>query len=264
MLSVLATVAAAQDSGRMAEIGGFPGRPLKCLDGSTVEKIRSDPSTLTVVYSDCHHELSERLASFGFDEQGLKAAFAAISAHAMAPYGSSQKFDLADLLREQHLDCDNYAVLTGYFVRILLPDHPDTFAMFGVDGGKVGNHAQVLLKVAEHWRILADPTVGIIAMTDYNALLSGKPVPPEQVRAFYAYNDPEVLKFGAVVYDAITSGAYRPSDALYYFWDLQRYISFARSIEAVSKDPPDVDAIVRLTPTPGARHLEKVLSATRH
>jgi len=216
------------------------------------------------VYSACHDELSERLASLFLGEWGLKAAFAALAAHEMAPYGTSTQLGLAALLREQHLDCDNYAALTGHFVHILLPDHPNTFAVIGLDGGKLGNHAQVILKTGQHGHILADPTVGIIAATSYNKLLSGKPVPSEKVQAFYAHNDPQILKFGKVVYDTITSGRIRPSNMLYYFSDLQEYLRFSYAVGSAWTDPPDVEAIVRAFPTPGVRALERDLTATLH
>jgi hypothetical protein len=256
-LSIVGAVVLLRGSATQLVVDGFPGSPLKCLDKPTVERIRSDPNSLMTAYSACHQELSERLKNFGFDEWGMKASFAALSAHAMAPYGPSIKLELADLLAEQHLDCDNYAVLTGHFVHILLPDHPDTFAVIGLDGGKVGNHAQVFLRVAERRRILADPTVGIIAATGYNELLSGKSVQPDMVQAFYAYNDPDILKFGKVVSEAITSGGYQPSDMLYYFPDLEGYLSFSHSLERKWTDPLDVDAIVRSFPTPRSRGPQK-------
>jgi hypothetical protein len=245
--------------------GGFPGSSLTCLGGTTIEGIRSDPNNgLAAAYSTCHDELSKRLANFDFDEWGLKATFAALTAHMMAPYGKSGEIELEALLREQHLDCDNYAALTGHFVRILIPDHPSTFAIIGLDGGKVGNHAQVILRVAEDRRILADPTVGIIAATSYNRLLSGNPVPLEKVEAFYAYNDPEILKFGKTVYDAIIHGSYRPSDMLYYFENMDSFIRFSSGLGKVWTSPPDVDAIAALFPTHGAIALKRELAKTSH
>jgi hypothetical protein len=108
---------------------------------------------------------------------------------------------------------------------------------------------------------LADPTVGIIAAAGFNEILSGKPVPSEKVVAFYAYDDPEIIKFGNKVYSAITSGGYRPSDLLYYFSDLRSYVSFSRALGRVWSDPPDIDAIARFFPTPGATALKRNLVA---
>ena len=131
-----------QDLAVRRAVSGFPGKPLACLTRHMINGIRSDPrGGLVVAYSACRGELSIRLANFDFDEWGLKAVFAVLGAHAMAPYGGSAQFELQALLRERQLDCDNYAALAGHFIQILLPDHPNTFAIVGLDGGRVGNHA---------------------------------------------------------------------------------------------------------------------------
>jgi hypothetical protein len=80
--------------------GGFPGSPLTCLGGPTIEGIRSDPNDgLAAAYSTCHDELSKRLANSDFDEWGLKATFAALAAHVMAPYGESVQIELEAFAR---------------------------------------------------------------------------------------------------------------------------------------------------------------------
>lgn len=235
-----------------AEVSGFPGSPLKCLDRTQIEVIRNEPSALNAAYVSCQSELAERLRDLKLDEWGLKASFAVIAAHAMAPYGQSSAFELPVLMREKFLDCDNYAALTGYFVAILLPDHPRTFSVVGFEGKTIGNHAQLILRVGAHHRILADPTVGIIADVGYNALLSSKPVPAEKIQAFYAHHDADILKFGNTVYSAIASGSYRPSDLLYYFDSMKRFLIFSYAVQpAFEQKPINVDKIMSELATPG-------------
>jgi hypothetical protein len=251
-----------QSVSNLQSVTGFPGAPLKCLSQSSIEAIRNDPGQIFSGYSVCRDELSERLRHFGLDEWGLKAAFAAISAHAMAPYGNSVAVDLPILLREKYLDCDNYAALTGHFVDLLLPDHPGTFTVIGLQGKKIGNHAQVILRVAEEHRILADPTLGIIADIDYDALLSGRPVLPEKIQVFYVHSDPNIIAFGKTVYTAILSGSYLPSDLLYYFADMKSFLRFSHAIEPAFATPIDVDKIADALPTPGGVALVRQLANT--
>jgi hypothetical protein len=262
VLSALGAAFQIQKSASLAAIEGFPGSPLQCLDKSTIEKIRRDVGSLGTAYSACRDELSKRLSSFHLDENGLKAAFAALAAHAMAPYGNSEKLELAELLQEQHLDCDNYAVLTGYFVGLLLPDLPRAFRVLGVQSKEIGNHAQVILRVGKHQHILADPTVGIIAETGYNKLLAGEAVPPEKIEAFYAFADPDIVAFGKKVYAAIAQGRYRPSDLLYYFSDIDSLVKWSYAVKPIfGAKLINSDEIASVLPTPGGVRLRRQLAA---
>lgn len=61
-----------------------------------------------------------------------------------------------------------------------------------MDGGAVGNHAQIMYKSGNN-RLLLDPTTGVVAAITFNKLMSGQPVPEEQVRVFGSRPKPSTL-----------------------------------------------------------------------
>jgi hypothetical protein len=179
----------------------------------------------------------------------------------MAPYGNSVVFDLPSLLSDPVLDCDNYAALVGYFVRILVPDAPNAFSVAGFDGGAVGNHAQVFLEVDEGRQVLVDPTIGLIAEQSFNDLLKGKFISAERIVVMHQHDDAQIDDFGNRVYYAIRDGKYQPSDLLYFFTGLTPFVDFSERIAPLfAKQPPALNDIVRAFPTPAALKLKQDLT----
>jgi hypothetical protein len=239
----------------------FPGEPLHCLDARAVETIRSEPEELRQEFEICRPELEQRLAGLQLAERGHRAAFATIAAHAMAPYANSRVFDLPSLLREPGMDCDNYAALVGHFFRILIPAEPNGFAVAGFVGGAVGNHAQIFFSLSGEPPLLGDPTIGLVAAEGFDDLLSGKPVPPERIFVAHMHEDKLIDAFGDRVFAAIEGGRYRPSDLLYYFDSMDRFISFSMKLDSLmARRPRPIQEIMGLFPTPAAASLEKSLA----
>jgi hypothetical protein len=238
----------------------FPGTPLQCLDVDAVAEIRSDPQLLSDVYDRCRSEFAKRLDGFELGDDDLRAAFAVMAAHAMAPYGNSTVFDLPTLLAEPVLDCDNYAALAGHFVRILLPGRPHVFAVAGFDGGAVGNHAQVFLSLQRGRQLLADPTIGLIADIGFNDLLRGKKLAAESVVVMHMHKDKDIDGFGNRVYQALVAGSYEPSDLLYYIDGLDRFINYSERIAPFfSQKSIDIPRLLEFFPTPAATALGRDL-----
>ena len=146
---------------------------LTCLTPARIAEVRRSPSlSIEKAFSACRKELGNKVATLGLTEKQTQLAFVSILAHSMAPYGPSTVVKLAELLKEPVLDCDNYAILTGHFARILVGKKID-LNFVGFDGGLIGNHAQIFADV-DGTRLLLDPTIGLIARISFDETLAGK------------------------------------------------------------------------------------------
>ncbi|MBF9232145.1 hypothetical protein [Microvirga alba] len=230
---------------------------LECLTAVQIEAIRQDPyRTLPVAYSACEGELKRQLANLELGEQQTRAAFASVAANAMAPYGTSTSLKLKDLLRDKTLSCDNYAALTGYFATILLTV-PHKLIFVGFDGGAVGNHAQLFAQIGED-QMLVDPTIGLVAKTNFNEMLQGGKVSSSKIAIFDQHRDGLATWLGRSVVLALEEGLYNPSDILYYFHSMEEYVAFSSEIEPLWHGDPE--RLVRRYPTPASEVLRRNLA----
>jgi hypothetical protein len=187
-------------------------QPLSCLATELLNQIREDVTNILPSYEKCRDEVVTMTYNLQFSEDHLKGIFAMAVAHALAPYGNSTAMTLEDLLEEDQLDCDNYALLTGYLIGELdLPE--DSYYIVGFDHGAVGNHAQSFLVIGGK-EILLDDTIGLVADIDVASLLAGQKVPTDKMVLMYAYDDPYILLFAQRVMDALENGEYEPSDVI--------------------------------------------------
>jgi hypothetical protein len=234
----------------------FPGKPLACLTAQAMAKIQADPQhNLPAAYTACRSEFAERLETFNLKDNDRRLLFSAIAAQALKPYGASTATTLPALLNSKFLACDNYVILAGYFAEILAPARKDAMIAVGVDGGVVGNHAQVIFRLADGREVLADPTVGLFADESFNDLFSGRHV-------MHMHKDPATDEFGERVYRAIADGGYRPSDILYYSRGLKDYLAFSDRV-APAFIKGSIPEIVSHYPTPAAEALRKNLLTTQ-
>jgi hypothetical protein len=228
---------------------------LECISEGALKSVRAQPSAIVRYRGLCHDELKVRLATLQLDEGQQDAVMASIFAHSLAPYGPSKAIELKDLLRATQLDCDNYAMLTGHLLKHL-PVSGYNLRVVGFDGGVTGNHAQLIFETA-NGQILLDPTIGLAARAEFNQVMSGTAIDPNQVHVFYRHNDPVLKSFADRVADALVNGRYRPSDLLYYFLDVADYSIFQRETERLWKS--DRKRLIRRFPTPGAAALKSRL-----
>ena len=181
----------------------------------------------------------------------------------MASYGESRVLDLPSLLREKHLDCDNYIALAGHFAGLLSPGRQNDVWFVGVDGRAVGNHAQLFFRLLDGREILADPTIGLYANVGFDELFSGKKLAPDQIVVMHAHQDPALAPFVTRVHSAIRDGQYRPSDLLYFSQGLSRFLRFSEGLgpfwEGGRKSLPE---LIARYPTPTAMELEMALNAS--
>jgi hypothetical protein len=217
-MGVLLLIASCDGGGTTYQSPGPPSstvtnQPLSCLSSELLNSIREDVTNIVPAFESCRDELLSVTSNLQLSESHLKGVFAMTVANALAPYGQSTATTLEDLLEEDELDCDNYAILTGYLIEELtLGEH--SYRIVGFDGGAVGNHAQSFLAI-DGKEILLDATIGLIAEIDLDSLLAGQKVPAEKMVLMYAWDDPDILLFAETVIDALKNGEYNPSDVIY-------------------------------------------------
>lgn len=180
-----------------------------------------------------------------------------VLAHAFAPYGKSKSMTLIELLKDEAMACDNYAILTEYISQVFGEFVLD---FVGMDSGAVGNHAQLFLRDAENGDLLLDPTIGLVARVDFDSLFSGKSIKEEEIKIFRQHKDKPIDDFANKINSALILGKYRPSDMLYYFHSFDDYLSFSKNMTPYWKSL-DVDSVVIRYPTPAARTLRKNLES---
>ncbi len=186
--------------------------------------------SLEAYEAECLPELEQRIKVDGtkLTNNFYRLALATIVAHYSAPYGPSDAQSWGTLIKSKTLNCANYGPLT-YFL-----SGEEDLDFVGFDGGAVGNHQQLFHEV-DGVSVMLDPTVGLIALTSFDDLLSGKEV--KHVFSFFS-GDPVVESFNRKVVDAVRHGRYRPSDLLYFYPNA--FTNFRRSRAAPFPTPGGV------------------------
>lgn len=199
--------------------------------------IIADPTSISALYATHRNRFRSDLGS-GFAAEidvHIKFGFCGLVAFDLKPYGGSVAVEMADLLAAPALDCDNYAVLTWRLFKLLCPTPITNIAAVGWNNGPIGNHAQMHChKNADaygnnggFW--LVDPTVGIfLCGYGFDGVARGMQVNSIYLRSFHALcgrtgSATQTLHDNVV--DALLYGRYRPSQLLYYYVDLDRYIA---------------------------------------
>ncbi len=167
----------------------------------------------------CDSEIKTQLSTTVFDQYGAhfrRLLIASTIAHNFAPYGESQALTFDEIVNQNYLNCLNYPILMS----LLLPD--ENLIFLGFDGGYIGNHAQILFR-NKQYSCLFDPTIGVVALTDYNSLLSGKKVREKCILSIFPKpekNHSVNVEYHDQVIRALIKGLYKPSDALYFYENL--------------------------------------------
>lgn len=183
---------------------------LGCLSASDIAQLKADPSKSLDVFEKCKGELAFKIG-FNLSKAELYAAFCTVVSYLTAPYGRSYATQFADLLDEPALACDNYALLVGHFNELYCD--PATLQFVGMDGGAIGNHAQVFVND----RVLLDPTIGLVALASRDDVFGGRPV----TKIVHFNLRSELATFRRTVVGALNAGAYRPSDIIYSYEDFR-------------------------------------------
>jgi len=188
---------------------------LTCLTPQLVEGVRATKS-IEAAFRRCEVDLSRALGpEFSHLERAdLRAVFATLVAHRMAPYGPSRAVEFDALLAAPALACDNYMLLTAYLAG-------EGMSLVGYNKGKaLGGHAQIFYARGK-LRLLLDPTVALVALADFDDLMAGSRVPARSIRHFYAGG--ELDTFLSLVLHGLLNGKYRRADLIYAYDSLDQY-----------------------------------------
>lgn len=193
------------------------------LSSTTHSAIVNDPQYIVTAWTLAQGNFKRDIGSAfaGRPDDLIAAGFCSVVAYDMKPYGPCTVRDLRGILDSPALDCDNYCLLAWYLFTILKPSTSVELAMVGWNGGAVGNHAQLLATIGDTSAWLLDPTIGLIAGgATFNRICQGASIThfaqPAEIRdAAYTKR----------IRDALIAGAYRPSDLLYYFNPVSKYVA---------------------------------------
>jgi hypothetical protein len=197
----------------------------------------ANPATISALYAANRARFIADLGA-GFSaeiEEHYKFGFCGLVAFDLKPYGGSVAVTLPDLLAAPALDCDNYAILMWRLFKILAPSASTNVAAVGWNNGPFGNHAQMHChKNADangngggYW--LVDPTIGVMLCGHgFDWVASGKRSSMAYCKSFHAAcgrQGSATQQLHDNVMAALAGGLYRPSHLLYYYVDLDRFIS---------------------------------------
>lgn len=163
-------------------------------------------------------------------EDHIKLAFCSVLAYELKPYGSSTATSLQDLLAAKSLDCDNYALLAWHLYGILNPDSEALVTMVGWNGSPVVNHAQLMIATPGSKAMVADPTIGHIALTpSFSALAAGQKIPLSHQASFYIPGKSGIDWFKNETVSDLTEGKFGSENLLYTFSSVQDYETYGNS-----------------------------------
>jgi hypothetical protein len=201
----------------------IPAR-LGCLTDELVARIKVTPSAVLEAFDGCQVELRSALgATLGaLDDVDYFAIFATLVSFRWAPYGAGSGITMADLQKQQVMQCQQYAALAAQLLAMRKAPTDLVVRIVGVDGGAVLNHAQIFYS-RDQVKLLLDPTIGLVAVGGFDEVMRGLPVSPRQILDFY--DRPDIVEFRDRVVAALTNGRYRPSDLLYYFEGVDAYLA---------------------------------------
>jgi len=193
------------------------------LSAATHAAICSDPRYIETAWMLAENNFRRDIgAVFANRPPDLVAAgFCAIVAYDMKPYGRCTARDLQGILDSPVLDCDNYCLLAWYLFTILRPSSNVELAMVGWNGGAAGNHAQLLATIGDTSAWLLDPTIGlIVAGATFDRICKG-------VKMEYMAQPAPVrdAAYNKKIRTALNSGSYKPSDLMYYFKPVSKYVA---------------------------------------
>jgi hypothetical protein len=192
-----------------------------------LDSIRSNPASIASLYAqDRTHFVADLNSNFATQpEDYIKLAFTTVLSYELTPYGSgptSNTTDLQTLLNNPTMMCTNYCTVAWLLYNMLGPSGTSDVTQLGWNDGVVGNHAQLMIGAAGEQAMLADPTIGLIALTaGYNDLTAGVAIAPEDQQSFFWRQDIGLPQFNETVESALTDGLYRGGHQLYWFEDPQ-------------------------------------------
>lgn len=200
------------------------------FSNAVCEQIRSDPSSISAIYSAYRTQFIAALDMPGLTAGAYKAAFCTVLAYDLVPYGPGpQTTDLDQILNAETIACAHYVSLAWQLMDLLGVPTDDQAAV-GWDDGAVGNHAQLLFDDGQS-RLLLDPTIGLVVNgATIEGLIEGAHY--NDLASFYARTD--ISSFNTQVINAVQSGLYHVRDAIYYVPELDNWLNHYSSYQGLT------------------------------
>jgi hypothetical protein len=204
---------------------------LQLITPTFLQRTLADPKTLADAFKSAEGELRMLLPRTWREltRAEMCFVFASTVAHNAKPYGPGTTADLDAMLTAKTLDCSNYGLLAHHLaVACDVSLERARIAFVGWDGGRIGSHQMLFMSdldrsESDRPHLILDPTVGLVARSTFNALASGHPLLPENVLAINATDQLNDSRLH--IYEALASGAFRPSDILYYFESIEHLLT---------------------------------------
>lgn len=130
---------------------------------------------IDAIYNECLPSIQDAFPGSAFSADNYRAIFATVAAYSAKPYGGSQALYLDDLLAEDAIDCDNYALLTQYIYQAL-GGAGRLYIIGWTRGAFSGTHAQLYQQAGfDGVELILDPTVAAVAVLGWPDMVAGEP-----------------------------------------------------------------------------------------
>ena len=191
----------------------------RIIPQAEIERIRKNPSSIYLSFQ-AHRDSMQKFLGGKFSdlsEEELYVIYCSLASYGMAPYGPTSSVDLAGMLRESHLSCGNYPVLTMKLAEAGKPDiYEHVYVPFVAWRRRVNDgHGMLFLMKTNGTDVYVDPTYGYLVRTDFNKIFGGHSVNANCFRDFGYRNEEAHSK--RLVKKLIVNGEIRPSELLYYY-----------------------------------------------
>lgn len=160
----------------------------------------------------CHEELAAKFSPFTTEKADLFAIFVTIVASRLAPYGHSLETDWTKIPQENRLNCTQHSLFVSHAIQHFYPE-VETIR-YGLDGGKIGNHAIVAYR-RNDFEMVLDGMVSLIVFRSIKNVLDGDLVNVYHMYDFYRWTDEHTEIARRNIRGALRMGAVRREHVIY-------------------------------------------------
>lgn len=182
----------------------------------------------------------------GLSTAAKKAVWATALAYQMRYYGSNSPepgtySGIAGVyLPRTWMSCFSYCCGVHAIMEVLEPAYESLIwlSMQGMNGGYVGNHAQLWLfdtnnsnRFTASTQLMLDPTIGLIARCTFNDVFKGVSISSSNIHSFYsmpAYGD-SLATLNTNVQAALQNGYYKPEEMYQHLKNKAKILLYANN-----------------------------------
>jgi hypothetical protein len=184
---------------------------LKCAD-EKLTRISENALSIIDVFKECREDLAKKFSPFTAEDEDLFAIFVTIIASRLAPYGHSVETDWTKIPKESALNCAQHSLFVSHAIQHFYPQ-VETIR-YGLDGGKIGNHAIVAYRRGDFEMVL-DGMVSLIVFRSIETVLNGDLVNVYHMYDFYQSTDEHTEIARRNIRGALRMGAVRRKHVIY-------------------------------------------------